>query len=179
MTSCLLPPNAAPHVCDVRRRTVIVPDPAPGVDWAVQVPGSEAWDIRALTATLATSAALGNRGARLEYTDGTTRVLSLQPSGIQAPSLTIRYGLAPGGPAGSNANTLAVQWGGHEPFLLAPGFVLQPSTVNLDVADQWTAIALDVIFELNRGAGAARRYAQWRQSQEGGLPDVRVQSDYQ
>ncbi len=176
MSGCLLPPGAAPHVCDIRRRTVQVPDPAVGTDWSVQVPGSEAWDVRALFAQLQTSAVVANRGARLEYTDGTIRVLTLQPSNSQAAGLLIRYGLVPGGPLGSNAFGASVQWGGHEPFLLAPGYVLQVNTINLDVGDQWSQVALDVIFELNRGQGAARRYAQWREQQAAGLPDERLRS---
>lgn len=151
---------------DVRRKTVIVASPAAGADWSVQVPGGERWSFRGLVAQLVTSAAVGNRGPRLERSDGSVRVLSLQPSQIIAPSTTVRASLVVGGPLGANAQSQAVQWGGPDPFILNPAWILSTSTINIDVADQWSQIALDVLWEPVRGEAAQRRFDQWREAEE-------------
>lgn len=151
---------------DVRRRVIQVPSPAAGAEWSVQVPGGERWSIRSLVAQLLTSAVAANRGARLEVSDGNVRVASYQAAQIQAASTTVRHTLVPGGPVGANAQSQASQWPGPDPFILAPTWVLSTSTINLDVGDQWSAIAMHVLVEPVRGDAGARLYRQWREAEE-------------
>ena len=151
---------------DVRRRVIQVPSPAAGADWSVQVPGGERWSIRSLVAQLQTSAVVANRGARVEVSDGNVRVASYQAAQVQAASVVARHTLVPGGPAGANAQSQASQWPGPDPFILPPGWVLSTSTVNLDVGDQWSQIALHVLQEPVRGGTAARMFREWEEAEE-------------
>lgn len=132
------------------RKTVLVSNPAAGADWSVTVPAGEFWHIQSLTATLATSAVVGNRAPRLEISDGVNRIDEIQPSTVQAASIAAqRWGMSPGGATPANSNGANVGgWGGPQPFLLSPGYILSTSTVNLDVGDQWSQIALDVWFTI-------------------------------
>ncbi|HEY5985050.1 MAG TPA: hypothetical protein VIV12_01520 [Streptosporangiaceae bacterium] len=171
---CLLPPTAPEHVCDIRRRTVLVADPAAGADWSVRIPVAESWLVQGLTATLVTSAAVANRAPRLEVTDEGVIISRFQPGRAPAASQTVRWSLVTGGPSAANTNSTIGTWGGPTELLIHPGRTLQVITENIDVADQWLAIALDVIFELNRGAGAAKRYAAWVTSREAALPSDRL-----
>lgn len=173
---CLLPPDAPDHVCDIRRRTVLVAAPAAGADWAVKVPVAEAWLVQGLTATLVTSAVVANRAPRLEVADEEVIISRFQPGRAPAASQTTRWTLVTGGPSASNTSSTIGTWGGPTELRIHPGRTLQVVTENLDVADQWSAIALDVIFELNRGAGAAKRYAAWVRSQQAALPSDRLAS---
>lgn len=131
------------------RKTVLVANPAAGADWTVTVPAGEFWDVQSLTATLTTSAVVGNRAPRLEVSDGVNRINEIQPSTIEAASLAVRWGMSGGGSTGSNSNGAGIGgWSGPSPFLLNPGYIISTSTVNLDVADQWSQIALDVWFTI-------------------------------
>lgn len=171
---CLLPPDAPEHVCDIRRRTVLVAAPAAGADWSVRVPVAEAWMVRGLTATLVTSAVVANRAPRLEVADEQDVISRFQPGRAPAASQTTRWGLVIGGPSSANTSSTIGTWGGPTELLIHPGRILQVVTENLDVGDQWSAIALDVVVELNRGAGAAKRYAAWRARQDQALPADRL-----
>ncbi len=174
---CILPPYAPEHVCDIRRRIVQVANPAAGADWSVQVPGSEAWDVRSLVATLTTSAVVANRAPRLELAEVGIVNARFQPGRAPAASQTTRWSLVTGGPSASNTSSTVGTWGGSSELIVWPGQVIQVVTENLDAGDTWTEIALDVIFELNRGRGAAKRYAAWVQSQEAALPADRLAVD--
>lgn len=179
MTRCLLPPDAPEHWCDIRRRTVQIPSPAAGTDWLVRVPVAEAWLIRGLVATLTTSAALGTRVPELRIRDEGVVISRWQAARGQSPSETDHLSIVQGGPAAVPTGAAFNQWGVPAEVTIHPGRILDTNTLGIDVADQWSEIALDVVFELNRGQGAAYRYAQWRRQVAGGMPDTRVESGYQ
>lgn len=171
---CILPPTAPEHVCDIRRRTVQVPAPAAGVDWAAQIPVAEAWDIQGMRATFTTSAVVATREVALQVVmAGVVRAV-FKSSRQQTAGLVADYGLVTGGPAPLDATLTTGVIGVPDPFILEPGSVLQTATAAIQAGDTWTNIALDVVFELNRGRGAARRYANWARQQAAGLPDTRV-----
>jgi hypothetical protein len=176
MSLCLLPPDAPEHWCDIRRRTVQVPNPAAGADWSVQVPGAEAWSIRSLAALLTASAIVASRGPQLQVIHAGVVIAVFQPSQSITAGSASQVGLVPGGPAAANQFAGMIEWGVPDPFIVWPGLTLAVATRNIDVADQWSGIALDVVFELNRGRGAARRYAEWAKATEAGLPADRVRS---
>lgn len=162
---CLLPPSAPRHWCDIRRRTVLVAAPAAGVDWSVPVPVAEAWLVYGMRATLTTAAAVATREVALQVAMAGVVRATYKSSRQQTAGLVADYGLVPGGPAGLDATLATGAVGVPDDFILEPGSVLQVATAALQAADQWSNIALDVVFELNRGEGAAREYMEWRQSQ--------------
>jgi len=174
MSRCLLPPDAPEHWCDIRHRTIQVASPAAGADWSVQAPVAEAWSVRGIFAQLGTSAVAATRVPQLRLIDPFGVLLAMQPSQGVAANSTMRFSLTVGGPAGGNSSGGASNWGGPDPFIVWPGYTLAVVTPTIDVADQWSLIALDVLFELNRGAGAAKRFADWRRSQQADLPAQRL-----
>lgn len=127
-----------------RRSRIVqgVSNPAAGADWSQSVPGSHLWTVRAVTATLATSAVVANRQARLILGDGTNTFATLTAPAVQAASLTHVYTWA----IGVTPVALGLQQLSAMAILDLPvGWTIGVSTLALDAGDQWSAIRLSLI----------------------------------
>jgi hypothetical protein len=125
--------------------------PAVATDPTVTVPAGHVWRVRAVYAELATSAAVANRSPRLVVTDGVATFLSIPPVAVITASLTGRLAWLPGpgayGAAAGQVNPI--------PELeLQAGWVMSLVTAAIDVADQYTALALIVEDLTILGGGA-------------------------
>ncbi len=143
------------------RRTVLVPNPAAGVDWSVAVPGGKLWVVDSITAVLATSAVVANRFANLIVSDGSADVFSLPPNAAQAASLarTLSWVSTYSGPSTfTNGN----RWSnGFPSWYLDGGYTIRTVTQAIDAGDQWSAIALVVDqYEVRGLERALERYAR-------------------
>lgn len=126
-------------------RVVPVTTPAAGANFTMQTPGEGAWALVALRATLVTSAAVANRAATLNVTDGTTPLWSVEAGAVQAASLTVTYSWVteyPAFPTTVVGGTLVVPMA---PTYMAPGWALTSATALLDAGDQWSAISAVVV----------------------------------
>ena len=125
-------------------RSIPVPQPPAGQDWAVQVPGGKQWRVLSGSALFATSAAVANRVPRILLQDdngiyfrgGETQSLVAgftfwQSFGIDVPNSNS------GSAATPSIHTLPDIW-------MQPGDELVMSTLAIDAADQWSAIYLRV-----------------------------------
>lgn len=150
----------------VQRFPVAVTAPAAGNDWTVQIgasnlsnPGLGAWRLLSVAFQLATSAAGASRTVQLVMDDTTVTYYRVGAPGSQAVSLTEVYAAfegSTGGGANGPVNHLA--WASPAPVLY-PGYRLRSITTNIDVGDQYSAIAL-MVEELPTG-----RYGQFQPSE--------------
>jgi hypothetical protein len=77
-------------------RSITGTDPAAGAEISETVPTGARWRLRALAATLVTSATVANRTVSLRVDDGTTGYFGTDAAGTQPASNTIRYNAAEG-----------------------------------------------------------------------------------
>jgi hypothetical protein len=159
---------AALHLHEGRHRflprIVTVASPAAGSDWSVAVDQGRCWIPLTIRAQLVSSATVANRVPVLQYGDGTTTVVGVPSQNSQAASLTNRHGWARGagnGPVGAGLLDFLASLPFHALF---GGLVIQTVTTNLQVGDQWSAIALLVAqFEerqLGERAQALEQYVE-------------------
>jgi len=126
-------------------RTIAVSSPFVGVDWTLSGTQFVLWRIISVTAQLVTSAAVANRSPRLTLTGanggGILTGVVLQ---AQLASLTVFYVFAMGATAfaANAAGDAVVGVGNHAPIGATP--VIATSTRNLQAADQWSAITVNV-----------------------------------
>ena len=126
-------------------RTVPVPTPAAGANFVVTAPGEGTWALVALRATLVTSAAVANRAATLNVTDGTNTLWSVEAGTTQAASLTVAYSWVTEYPAFPTTVVGGVLVVPMAPTYLAPGMTISGATALLDVGDQWQGITAQVV----------------------------------
>lgn len=125
-----------------QRRVVQVPTPAAGLDWSVTVPGGRQWRIDAARALFATSSGVAPRIPRFLLSDGSTVYWENGPIATLPASATFHFGLTAGGPQ-ATAGTGSVNQHLTLPDLWLPGgHQFQTQTSSIDVADQWSGIAL-------------------------------------
>lgn len=119
--------------------SIALSNPAAGADWTQTVPTGARWRIRDITATLATSAAAGNRTPMLIWDDGANAFAQIGPSATEAPSSTTRWDWIQTLPSLGNV-VQGIQVFLPPDLILLAGWRLRTSTVNLGVADQWSGI---------------------------------------
>lgn len=126
-------------------KTVAVANPAAGADWSVQVPAGVTWEVQAVYGQLATSAVVANRFPVLVITDAASNPLvNANPGGGgQTATQTHKYTWAID--AASNQNTSANPSTPIPDVVLPAGATIASSTLNLDAADQWSAVSLYVV----------------------------------
>jgi hypothetical protein len=124
------------------RRVIVVPKPAASADWSMTVPGGVVWSVKAIVATLATSATVANRAAAISMTDGTTEFYRGAAGAVQAASKTFRYSWSP---TESPSATGSVVNADIPDVVLPSGYAIGSSTELIDTTDQWSAIALCVV----------------------------------
>lgn len=121
-----------------RVRSITGTTQAAGVDISETVPANVRWNLLAFTATLTTSATVANRTPIFLIDDGVNILSVAEGINTQAASLLNRYSLSPVVPSqaviGGN-----ISIGFTVPILLAAGFRIRSSTINLQAGDQWSA----------------------------------------
>lgn len=140
-------------------RTIIVTSPAAGADFTVPVPGGVTWLLLSLSATLVTSAVVANRTPVLTLTDGSTTSVRVPLAAVVAASSTAKASWIRNYGDKNVAAPSAAIVQGFPGFPLASNYQLAMSTQNLDVGDQWSAIALLVIQLRERTMQEMARYA--------------------
>jgi hypothetical protein len=123
---------------------VTVPNPAAGADFTVNVPGSEQWRIVSLFAILTTSAGVANRWVRFQITDGANQYFETVLSNVIVANTAARISAA----IGAQQITSSAPLQPWTTYLLdewiPPSGVFRSSIGNVDVADQWSSVALYV-----------------------------------
>lgn len=142
MDFALMRALAHPLTDDLQQRTIPVVQPAAGAQWSFTVPGGVVWVVRAIGATLTTSAVAGTRTVGVEVTDGNVGVAGAVHSRTLAASLTQRfywmteYSASPAGAAGGIASD-------SYPIMPMPaGWTLTSKAAAFDVGDQWSNVQL-------------------------------------
>lgn len=122
---------------------VAVGNPAAGTDYSIIVPAGVNWLVRSIRAQLLTSAGVANRFVTLRVDDGAGNIFADLPCGAaQTASLTETYTWAPGLTLSNvnNANT-----GGLPVEMRLPGgFRIRTVTANIQAADQFSGLALEL-----------------------------------
>ncbi|HEX9533804.1 MAG TPA: hypothetical protein VGA58_13685 [bacterium] len=123
-------------------RSVIVPNPAAGSDWAQAVPAGQRWRIQSVRETFTTSAQVATRNTSLLIDDGINPLYQVGNGGTtQLASLTVTYHYAPGVPQFAS-------WISQQISPLPVGLVLLAghrvlsSTNSIQTGDTFTAIAM-------------------------------------
>ncbi|HTX52520.1 MAG TPA: hypothetical protein VMD08_03880 [Candidatus Baltobacteraceae bacterium] len=124
------------------RQTLRPVSPAAGADWSVTVPAGHIYRLRSVLATLVTSAAVATRIARLTLNDGNGVFVDVPPFGTQAAGLTRRYLWLPSPAAVAQGNGILSSL---PEFDLMAGWSLSTVTDAIDVADQWSAVAIGIL----------------------------------
>jgi len=123
------------------KRVVSVTNPSAGADWSRTGQSFAVWEIEYFNAVLTTSAVPGNRNVQLELTDGTTVTWVGNPSGSIPASTTANVSGSP-----LNVTSTVIATNIFVPFpartYMTSADVVKVVTVNLDAADQWSAIRL-------------------------------------
>lgn len=120
-------------------------NPAPGAEFVIPNSGVGNWLVLSIVAVLTTSAVVANRLVTLVADDGTTIYWRGGASAVQAASLVDNYSAfagASGSPA--VANFVPIDFPG-DGLWLPQGFRLRSQTTAIDVGDQYSAIALQVL----------------------------------
>lgn len=115
-----------------------VAQPAAGAEWSFTVPAGASYRFETLFFTIVTSAVVANRILRLQITDGTNVVYEGSANASLTASATYRFGLARSAP---DLVAIGFTTGLFLPDIWLPaGYVLQTSTPNKDVGDQYSAV---------------------------------------
>lgn len=121
-------------------RSITAAVPAAGAEISETVPTGARWEVLAFHGILTTSATVATRLPLLRFDDGTTQYFEASAIVGLAASLALRYGWAEGIPnvlLPSNGTPL-----GPMPMnnRLAAGHRIRTSTINIQAADQWSAV---------------------------------------
>lgn len=125
-------------------RTVILPNPAAGQDWALTPGGQRWWRLVSFTAVFATSAAVANRAHTFTADRGGNVWYRAVSVAFQTAGQTVFHvghtnGAREGG--GTDNFNIPLPVGG---LLLAPGDRFRVVTTAIDAADAWTSLAFRV-----------------------------------
>lgn len=129
---------------DVKR--IQVPNPAAGADWTFTVPDNRIYRLRAVYWLFTTGAAVANRRVRLAIDDGSNNLFALPASFAQGASEAWDYSVALAAPVltgASGTGDLASSRSLPDIILLA-GYRLRVATANIQAADQFANISLQV-----------------------------------
>lgn len=130
--------DLAPVVVD----RILVATPAAGAEWSVTLPGNQIWEVRSITATLVTSAAVATRRPSLVIDDQTTTFMRLVSGITSAASLTTVWSWVNGYDLETGASGSAVTDPFPADLTLPAGHRIRSVTAAIDVADQWSSIVV-------------------------------------
>lgn len=121
-------------------RSITGTTPGAGADISETVPTAARWELIAFRAQLVTAVAVANRSALLTLDDGTNIFYGSPVITSQAASLTERYSWAPGNIPTTVLVTIEVPAPLPINNRLPAGARIRTATVNLQAADQWSAV---------------------------------------
>lgn len=126
-------------------RAITLTQPVAGVDWSTTVPTAARWRLRQVNAVLTTSGVVANRSPELQILfPGVVRVFSVN-TGNAEPANSAQPWVWEPGFAGIFAQVNGVLWTDLNPDIWLPaGTTIRAVTTNLQVADQWSQIAMTV-----------------------------------
>lgn len=134
----------------VLQGSAALPNPAAGADWIATVPAGHTWTLLSAQGTLTTSAAVATRLPGLDISDGAGHIIVTEAANVGVTaSIVERVGFAVGdsanqdgvGAALGNRQTVALPSG----IVLPAGYTIASRTVNIQAADQWSAVVLTVL----------------------------------
>ena len=128
----------------IHRRVLPQPAPAAGANFSITANTGNHWRILGMLFTLTTSAVAANRHVNLAMGDGTTTSWRATAAADQAASLAITYELLPFVPDRAPINGLAYIGMPYDGLWLPKGWTLAITTAAIDVADQYSAISVDI-----------------------------------
>lgn len=120
-------------------RRITIPAPAAGADWSTVVPGGRLWELLSVFGSLTASAAAVTRRPRLIINDGSGSATQLPANTNLAASTTNVYTWAQGATSVSAGTDSCM---GIPDMFLPAGWTISAATLNLDVADQWSAVQI-------------------------------------
>lgn len=144
MSEDFLKAVAQPTYYEKTAQIVKVANPAAGAQFVVTVPGDQAWKVHAVTAVLTASAAVATRDVALLADDQSTTFLAAGVGPTQTAGQVATYSWARSLSTSTGLITGGVISAGFPDLVLPPGYRLRSTVVAMDVADQWSSIALYV-----------------------------------
>jgi hypothetical protein len=126
---------------------VVKPDTAPaaGDEFTLRANKGGGWLVKSLRFVLEASAAVADRTAALEVTDGDQVLVTFAAHETIAATESGIYQAFPGiGEYAANAALISVAWP-HGGLWLPQGYALRSVTFNMDVADQYSEIVARVV----------------------------------
>lgn len=125
---------------------VNVANPAAGVDWTTTVPAGNTWQVQAITATLTTAVAAGSRGPSFGFDNGSVTLGRQGNNSLIAASTTGIVSMGIGmSVAVDIVSPTQLTSAGLWNTTLGAGFRVFSNTINIQAADQWSAINLYVL----------------------------------
>jgi len=122
-----------------------VTTPAAGADWSLSVSANVNWAIRSICARLTTAAAVATRLARVQVFSGSLVSADVPAFATQAASLVNIYTWAPGVTGASIGSAPGfVSQGFPREIRLPPGNIIRSQTENIQAADQWDQIVVQI-----------------------------------
>jgi len=134
----------------IHRFARAIPNPAAGAELAVRPDGGRAWRILNMIFTFTASAVVANRNIQLNLSDGNTRTWRGTTAVVQAAASVQEYEAYPNAISGVSVSGLALLALPIDGLWMPPGYVLTTTTALIDVGDQYSGIALDLV-ELETG----------------------------
>jgi hypothetical protein len=136
-----------------RTRVITVANPAAGVDFTITPDDGGLWLVLGIVAQLVTSGVAGTRAVSLRVNDQSSTYMIAPAGTTQITGLTRLYSAFPGiGSGGANGVVIGIPWPSHG-LILRGGHRIQSVTETIDGADQWSAIAAQVVSYPRRGPG--------------------------
>lgn len=162
------------------KRTISPPNPAPGTEWSVAVPGGQQWRPLAAIATLTTSAAVASRVAGVRLSDGNAVFYGAGSiNGTAAGQVNVLSYAAASSPTASTPNIsfAVLQW----PLMWLPaGYTFGSFTQGIQAADTYSGVVVmieqayldddDITVRVREVEDA--EYAAMRAAQPPGVPGL-------
>ncbi len=125
-------------------KTFTIGNPAAGADFTITVTTGSRWRVQGIRATLTTGVAVANRTPTLRLRDSSGNIYFVTGNNnLQAASLAFSYSYGPAVTA-AQAGPLDFMAPLPDNTVLGNGFTAVSSTTNIQAADQWSAIQVEV-----------------------------------
>ena len=139
----------------IRWAPKVIAQPAAGAEFSISPDTASTWLIRSIVARLTTSAAVANRMPVLTQDNGGLVYARFLPASVQAAGAVVDYSAVMNGTPQTAVGGFA-EWNFPPDGVWLPqGHRLRSATQLIDVADQWSAIA---IFYLEFPTGPGEYY---------------------
>lgn len=124
-----------------RQVIALVDQPAAGADWSTTPANGQRVRLQSITAQLATSATVANRGVQLKVTDQSGNVIARDraTASLVAASIGL-YDFRSDAPSAGASTAGGVIVGTCPGFWLPSGAIVSSDTAGIDATDQWSLI---------------------------------------